>query len=227
MALMSSRVWPRAPQSGTNEMSDVVDINNSISGARGVDNNNNDDDDNNEDNAINDGRGTVILERQQLRQGQLRHFGSDGDDNGDCGKGGCDGHGYDKEGDMVMRQRHIATATTTTTTMTMVTRDVHQLHKVKKHIKCLQFFKSPRATEAAQRDTNPWNIDMIFTWGRCIMLWGGWPAWTTRVLIFCIVLQPGFMGYFSVLYTLLPLASKSDTPHKPQIAEPKKKQEKK
>ena len=77
-----------------------------------------------------------------MRQGQLWHFGGEG---GDCGKGDCDGRGNDKEGDMVMRQRHIAMATTTTTTMMMATMDVHQLHKIKKHIICLLFFKSPHA----------------------------------------------------------------------------------
>ena len=44
MALMSSRVWPRAPRSGANETSDGININNSISGARGVDDNDNDND---------------------------------------------------------------------------------------------------------------------------------------------------------------------------------------
>ncbi len=44
MALMSSRVWPRAPRSGANETSDGVDINNSISSARGVNDNGYDDD---------------------------------------------------------------------------------------------------------------------------------------------------------------------------------------
>ena len=158
---MSLRVWPRAPRSGTNETSNVINIDDSISGTRGVGNDNNDDDNNN-DNAINDGGGTVIPEHQRLRRGQLRRFGGDEGNDGNCGKGNCDGHGDDKEGDMVMRQRHIATATTTTITMTTAVRDVHQLHKVKKHIICLLFFKSPRATEAARRHTNPWNIDMIF-----------------------------------------------------------------
>ncbi len=128
MALMLSRVWPIARRSSANETSNVVDINDSISGARGVDNddNNNDDDDN--------GGRTAIPERQRLRRGQLRRFGDDGGNGGDCGKGNCDGRGDDKEGDMVMRQRHIATAITMTTTMTTATRDVYQLHKVKKHI---------------------------------------------------------------------------------------------
>ena len=62
MALMLLRVWPRAPRSGTNETSNVVNIDDSISGARGVDNDNNNDDDN-DDNAIYDGGGTVIPER--------------------------------------------------------------------------------------------------------------------------------------------------------------------
>ena len=56
---MSLWVWLRAPWRGANKMRDIVDINNSIGGARGVDNN----DDNIKDNAINDGRGTVIPER--------------------------------------------------------------------------------------------------------------------------------------------------------------------
>ena len=120
---MLSRVWPRAPWSGADETSNIIDINDSISGARGVDNNDTNDDDN--------GGGTAIPERRRLRQGQLRRFGGDGGNDGDCGKGDCDGHGDDKGGDMVMRQQHIAMAMTMTTTMTTATRDVHQLHKVK------------------------------------------------------------------------------------------------
>ena len=58
---MSSRVWPRAPRSGANETSDVVDINDSISGAMGVDDDNNNDDNNNDD-AINKGGGTATPE---------------------------------------------------------------------------------------------------------------------------------------------------------------------
>jgi hypothetical protein len=55
------------------------------------------------------------------------------------------------------------TTMTTTTTMTMtMTTTTTKLHKVKKHILCQIFFNSPRATEAVQRHTNPWNIDMIF-----------------------------------------------------------------
>ena len=61
MALMSSRVWPRAPRNGANETSDIVNINDSISGARGVDNDNKDDDDDNDD-AINNGGGTATPE---------------------------------------------------------------------------------------------------------------------------------------------------------------------
>ena len=159
---MSSRVWPRAPRSGANETSDVVDIDDSISSGREVDNDDNDNDHDGDDNAINDGGGTVIPERRRLRQGQLRRFDCDGGNDDDCGKGDCNGRGDNKEGDMVMRQRHIATAMTTTTTMMTATRDVHQLHKVKKRIICLLFLKSPRATEAARRHTNPWNIVMIF-----------------------------------------------------------------
>ena len=49
MALMSLRVWPRAPWSGANVTSNVVDINDSISGARGVDDDDNDDDDDDDD----------------------------------------------------------------------------------------------------------------------------------------------------------------------------------
>ena len=52
LALMSSRVWPRAPRSGANKTSNVIDINDSISSARGVD-----DDDNN-----NYGRGMATPE---------------------------------------------------------------------------------------------------------------------------------------------------------------------
>jgi hypothetical protein len=60
---MLSRVRPRAPRSGANKTSDIVNINDSIRGARGVDNdNNNNGDDNN--NAINNGRGTAIPEHQ-------------------------------------------------------------------------------------------------------------------------------------------------------------------
>ena len=44
---MSSRVWPRPPRSGVNKTRDVVDIDNSISGARGVENNDKNNDDNN------------------------------------------------------------------------------------------------------------------------------------------------------------------------------------
>ena len=161
MALMLSRVWPRAPRSDANKTSDIIDINDSISGVRGVDDDDNDDGNDNND-TINDDGGTAIPKHLRLRRGQVRRFGGNGGDNGDCGKGDCDGRGDDKEGDMVMRQRHIATATTTTMTMTTATRDVHQLLKVKKHIICLLFFKSPRATKAAQWHTNPWNIDMIF-----------------------------------------------------------------
>ena len=61
MVLMSSRVWPRVPRSGTNETSDVIDIKDSISGTRGVDDDDNNDDNNNDD-AINDGKGTAIPE---------------------------------------------------------------------------------------------------------------------------------------------------------------------
>ena len=50
---MWSRVWPRAPQSEANNMSDVVNIEDSISGVRGVVNNNNANDYDN--NAINNG----------------------------------------------------------------------------------------------------------------------------------------------------------------------------
>jgi hypothetical protein len=78
-----------------------------------------------------------------LRQGQLWRFGGDGGNDGNCGKGNCDGRGNNKEGDMVMRQRHITTARTKTTTMTTAMKNVHQLHKVKKHFICLLFFKSP------------------------------------------------------------------------------------
>ena len=67
MALMSSRVWSRAPRGGANETSNVVDINNSISSARGVDDNDNNDDDNNDDdnndNAINNDGGTATPKR--------------------------------------------------------------------------------------------------------------------------------------------------------------------
>ncbi len=59
---MSSRVWPRAPRSGVNKTSDIVDINDSISGTRGVDDDDNDND-NDEDNAINNGGGTATPER--------------------------------------------------------------------------------------------------------------------------------------------------------------------
>ena len=55
--------------------------------------------------------------------------------------------------------------TTTTNTMMatmMATRDVQQLHKLKKHITCLIFFNSRQAAEAAGRHANPWNIGMIF-----------------------------------------------------------------
>ncbi len=55
------RVWPRAPRSGANKTSDVVDINDSISGARGVDDDNNKDDNDNDD-AINNGGGTATPE---------------------------------------------------------------------------------------------------------------------------------------------------------------------
>ncbi len=145
--MMSLRVWPRAPRSGANKMSNVVDIDNIISGARGVD----DDDD-----AINNGGGTAIPERQQLRRGQLWRFIGVGGNDRDCGRGNCDGCGNDKEGDMVMRQRHNATTTMTMTTMMTATRQ--QLHKVKKHIICLIFFNSPCATEVARRHANPWNM---------------------------------------------------------------------
>jgi hypothetical protein len=55
-------------------------------------------------------------------------------------------------------------ATTKMTTMTKAatTMDAQQPNKVKKHIICLLFLNSPRATEAARQHTNPWNIDMIF-----------------------------------------------------------------
>jgi hypothetical protein len=91
-------------------MSDLVDINDSISSTRGVDNNDDADynnDDNDED-TINNGRGTAIPKRQGLRQGQgqLRRFGNNGGNNGDCGKGDCNGWGNNKEEDMVMRQGH-------------------------------------------------------------------------------------------------------------------------
>ena len=60
---MSLRVWPtRAPRSGANETSNVVDINDSISGARGVDDDNNNDDDDDND-TINNGEGTATPER--------------------------------------------------------------------------------------------------------------------------------------------------------------------
>ena len=59
---MSLRVWPRAPRSGANETSDVVDIKDSISGARGVDDDDNDDDDDDND-AINNGGVTATPER--------------------------------------------------------------------------------------------------------------------------------------------------------------------
>ena len=65
---MSSRVWPRAPRSGVNKTSDVVDIDDSISDARGVDDDDNDnDDDKDDDDIINDGGGTAIPEHRQLR----------------------------------------------------------------------------------------------------------------------------------------------------------------
>ena len=99
---MLLRVWPRAPRSGVNERSNVLDIDDSINSARWVDDDNSDDDD--DDDAINNGGGTAIPKRQQLRQGQLWHFGSDKGNDGDCGKGGCNGCGDNKEGDMVMRQ---------------------------------------------------------------------------------------------------------------------------
>ena len=65
---MSLRVWPRAPRSGANETSDVVNINNSISGARGVDdddddNDDDDDDDDGDNDAINNSGGTATPER--------------------------------------------------------------------------------------------------------------------------------------------------------------------
>ena len=61
---MSSRVWPRTPWSGANVTSNIVDINDSISGARGVgDNDNDDDDDDGNNNAINNSGGTAIPER--------------------------------------------------------------------------------------------------------------------------------------------------------------------
>ncbi len=59
---MSSRVWLRAPRSGANETSDVVDINDSISGARGVDDDDNNDD-NDDDDVINNSGGTATPER--------------------------------------------------------------------------------------------------------------------------------------------------------------------
>ena len=98
MALMSLRVWPRAPWSDVNETSNVVNINDRSAARGGVDDHDNNDDNNNDD-AINNGGGTSIPERQQLRQGQLRRFGGNGGDNGNC-----EGHGNNKEGDMVMRQ---------------------------------------------------------------------------------------------------------------------------
>ena len=65
---MSLRVWPRAPWSGANVTSDVVDINDSISGARGVDdddddNDDDDDDDDGDNDAINNSGGTATPER--------------------------------------------------------------------------------------------------------------------------------------------------------------------
>ena len=53
------------------------------------------------------------------------------------------------------------TMTMTRTSTTTKTRDVQQLHKVKKHILCQIFLNSPRATEVARQHTNPWNINMI------------------------------------------------------------------
>jgi hypothetical protein len=51
-----------------NKTSDVVDIDDSISGARGVDDDDNDnDDDKDDDDIINDGGGTAIPEHRQLR----------------------------------------------------------------------------------------------------------------------------------------------------------------
>ena len=58
---MSSRVWSRAPRSGANKTSDVVDINDSISGARGVDDDDNDND-NDDNDAINNGGVTATPE---------------------------------------------------------------------------------------------------------------------------------------------------------------------
>ena len=55
---MLSRVWPRAPRSGANKTSNIVDISDSISGPRGVDDEDNANDDNNND-AINNGGGTA------------------------------------------------------------------------------------------------------------------------------------------------------------------------
>ena len=63
---------------------------------------------------------------------------------------------------MTMMTPMPTTTTMTTATTTTTTGDAQQLHKVKKHVICLLFLNSPRATEAARRHTNPWNIDMIF-----------------------------------------------------------------
>ena len=125
---MSLRVWPRAPQSGVNETSIVVNIDDSISGAREVDNDNDNVDDDNDD-TINNGRGTAIPKHWRLRQGKLRRSGGNVGNDDDCGKGDCNSCGKDKEGDMVMRQQHNAATMTTKTMMTMATRQ--QLHKVK------------------------------------------------------------------------------------------------
>ena len=59
---MLLRVWPRASRSGANEMSDIVNIDDSINGAREVDDNDNNND-NNINDTINNGRGTAIPER--------------------------------------------------------------------------------------------------------------------------------------------------------------------
>ena len=76
-----------------------ININNSISGSRsstrGVHYNDNDDDD-----AINAFGGTEIPKHRQSRQGQLRHFGIDGGNNSNGGKGNCDSCSNDEEGDM-------------------------------------------------------------------------------------------------------------------------------
>ena len=93
----------KSPLEQREQDNDVIDINNSISGTRGVDDvdNDNDDDDNN---TINDDGGTAITEHQRLRQGQLRRFGNNSGNDGNCGEGDCNGCSDDKEGDMVTKQ---------------------------------------------------------------------------------------------------------------------------